>query len=210
MAPDEEKTPSRPRRLIKLILAGLVALYSVSNLVLFVLSCVAWSKAKDHASNDCILMGSVECGFTRWALYSLIAAAAMICFSITAVMAVSSVFRARGAPVDPLYVFRGIFFTLLLLAPIIYIGWSNLNVVLDDANAHYTMRAQEVICDEWGRVKPEFKDMQGYPDKDRACDMTDVNTGARFSGLGGAFILEVMDSNFLGTKAAFAMAHFNV
>ncbi|PNY23140.1 Uncharacterized protein TCAP_06911 [Tolypocladium capitatum] len=212
MASDGGKTRPRSHRLTKLILAGLVALYSVSNFVLFVLSCLAWSKAKGHVDSDnCIKMGFVGCGFTRWALYSFMAAAALICFVSTAIMAFSSVFRSRGAAVDPLYVFRGIFFTLLLLAPVIYIGWSNLFLVFDDADKHRATKTHEaLICEEWGRIKPEFANMHGYPAKYNACDSTVLNAGPGFGGLGGAFILEVADHEFLGAKAAYAMAHFNV
>ncbi|POR32144.1 Uncharacterized protein TPAR_07652 [Tolypocladium paradoxum] len=208
MARDGYNALPRSQRLTKLILAGLIALYSVSNLVLLVVSCVAWSSAKDRAdSRDCTLMGFVGCGFTRWALYSFIAAAALICFLITAIMALSSVFRTRGAALDPLYVFRGVFFTLLLLAPIIYLGWSNLIVVLSDANAYFTRKAQVAICEEWDRSKPKFSHT---PDDDHVCNTRDTHTGVSFGGLGGVFILEVMDPDFLSAKAAFAMAHFNL
>lgn len=204
-----EKTRPRSRRFSKSFLSGLVALYSVSNLILFVLSCLAWTKAKDHAaSRDCNLMAFVGCGFTRWALYSFMAASALICFVSTAIIALSSVFRARGAAVDPLYVFRGVFFTLLLLVPIIYLGWSNLSVVLSDADAYFTLKAQAAICKEWYRTHPELIPIQG---DDHACNnLEGLDTGVSFGGLGGAFILEVMDPDFLGAKPAFVMAHFNL
>lgn len=180
-------------------LALLVTLYSISNLLLFIFACKAWTKAKQRADSiHCRFLDSIECGFTRWALYTFIAAASFVCFVSTAIMSLSSWLRAKGSALDPLYIFRGVFFTLLILTPIIYLGWTGLTL----NPGHHDGKPPDTR-------KPSAV---GNVTDDLGCDATSLPPppGADFGSLGGAFILEAADKTFGGAKAAYGLAHFNM
>ncbi|KAG5914940.1 hypothetical protein E4U42_000229 [Claviceps africana] len=108
----------------KKFLTFLVASYGVTNFILIVMSLVTYHKTRKFVSMvDCTLPKYCYINMATWAVYPLIAIAAGICFLTALIMSFNMVVRARNAAVDPLYVFRGIIITLLVLTPAVAAGW---------------------------------------------------------------------------------------
>ncbi|PHH83736.1 hypothetical protein CDD82_3810 [Ophiocordyceps australis] len=131
------------RRLSKAILLTLILIYTTSNLILFATSASAWSLTRRHTTCH----SAVTCSPTRWSLYSILTPAALIAFVGSAIMAVNTLLYARAFPIDPLSVFRSVFFSLLLLAPILGLAWASPYTVDQD------IAALPSYSDTYGRTR---------------------------------------------------------
>ncbi|KAK2593410.1 hypothetical protein QQS21_008898 [Conoideocrella luteorostrata] len=107
----------------KSVLLFLVASYGVTNFILIVLALIANHRGKKYAKKHTDSSGPIGWDPDSYGPYSFVAAAASICCLTAIVMALNIAFRARKLAVDPLYVFRGVFFTLLVMAPVLIMGW---------------------------------------------------------------------------------------
>lgn len=119
-------------RLSKTLLIGLSSCYGICQFILFIMSAVAWSFAKKPGERgECILghpdyNGPAEgCGHSRWAIYPFITFGSLICFFTTAFMAFRATFHTQGSPLDAMYIFRGAFFTVLIMATLVLAGWTS-------------------------------------------------------------------------------------
>lgn len=191
---------------IKISLLGLVGLYALTNLTLFIASIHAWKQAKAAAGLRACSIGGLQCGFTLWGIYPLQATAAFVAFVTALTMAISCFSRTKGSSIDPLYVFRGIFFSLLALAPILFIGWSNLNYTsadfyngfIDDRyHWDYQSIQSETTFDEQDAVPRRYGILNSsFP-------------LPQFTGIGGAFVLQTM-AEVPGAGLAIVLVHFNM
>ncbi|PHH62708.1 hypothetical protein CDD81_6777 [Ophiocordyceps australis] len=120
-----------PGRLSKCILLTLILIYTTSNFILFASSASAWSLTRRHTTCH----SATTCSSTRWSLYSILTPAALIAFVGSATMAANTLVYARAFPIDPLFVFRSVFFSLLLLVPILGLAWSSPYTVDQDVVA---------------------------------------------------------------------------
>lgn len=185
------------------VLVGAVMAYSFQNFLLMIFSAVAWAKAKARVEDTPHFcgIGEIQCGFTRWGIYLAVSCAATIAFFTTMVMAVRSHTRAKGSVVDPMFVFRGIFFTLLVLASVVYIGWQDLNTmpnVIPDFNTLLQHSAATA-------------DISGCTNCSRGIYESNVDSYKyTYHGLGGGFLLEMADTGFTATKPAFVLLHLNL
>ncbi|KYK61449.1 hypothetical protein DCS_02591 [Drechmeria coniospora] len=118
---------TRRRITVKVMLAMLITTYATLHLILFAASADAWNKAR-HESCE---VAGLNCSFTLMAHHGIVAFVALVCFVTTAVMAVGALPRANELPLNPLYFFRAVLFTIFLLLPVVCIGWSNLRPVVD-------------------------------------------------------------------------------
>ncbi|KJZ72828.1 hypothetical protein HIM_07772 [Hirsutella minnesotensis 3608] len=123
----------RAQRFTKLTLVALMGIYHVLNVILFFTACVAWSKER-KASHEaaCNFFDALECGVVPWVIYSIIAAAAFIVSVTSGILAFHAVIGSRGVPANPLYFYRCTLFTLLVLIPVIFVGWSDLTFINHD------------------------------------------------------------------------------
>ncbi|QPH12666.1 hypothetical protein C2857_004933 [Epichloe festucae Fl1] len=203
----------------KTLLWLLVASYGITNFILIIMSLVTNHRTKTQvAENDC-RVGRVDCGLTAWGLYPFIAAAATVCFITAFFMSVNIGLRTRKtAAVDPLYVFRGVFFTLLVLTPVVMVGWVEPshaiytgNEVWPTPNASYPLIMGEPSA--WSRGNaglvgiPDEKDMA----EARLAEALRYAMGGVFSefvGLTGTFILRRMIN--LPGESTIMLAHFNI
>jgi hypothetical protein len=107
----------------------LLGVYTLANMILCFSSMVAGGKIKRQAEDGKCAIDGIECGMTVWFIYSVQSAMS----SLTATTAASmftmgmSTIQGSNSPLTPLYVFRGVFATLVVLAPIIFVGWSSLD-----------------------------------------------------------------------------------
>lgn len=186
----------------KVFLLGLVGFYAFSNFTLFIASVIAWKKAKAQAKLSYCGIGGLQCGVTLWGIYPFQASAALVAFVTGLVMTINGLCRTKGSSVDPLYVFRGIFFSLLALAPIVFIGWSNLNYlaagVVDD----------QVEYKHWGSPNSNWEEFTGgVPPQDRILNTPTVLP--QFTGIGGSFVLQSL-AEVRGVGLAIVLLHFNM
>lgn len=129
---DEKSDKPTAYHLSKVMLVGLTCCYGLSHIILFIMSAVAWGTAKNRANRaECLGMDPnvsprVDgCGHARWALYPFLTFGSLICSITSGIMAFRSCYHTKGAPLDAMYVFRGVFFTVLILATLVVIGWTN-------------------------------------------------------------------------------------
>ncbi|KID73192.1 hypothetical protein MBR_07637, partial [Metarhizium brunneum ARSEF 3297] len=175
-------------------------MYSLANFVLFVGSLVAWKKAEGQARGGRCSIQRISCGISAWAIYPFQAAAGLTSSFVAILMFTHGLLRTMRARLDPLYVFRGVFFTLILLVPIVVVGWSS---------SHYIYHGDEEelfsfgdLVDTRGNRYPHFEVTPG--------DFGNGNTSSfRFVEMGGAFILSTL-THVSGTAFAIAMVHINM
>ncbi|KAL7948290.1 hypothetical protein V8C42DRAFT_314006 [Trichoderma barbatum] len=167
------------------LLAYFVPVWSVLNFALALLSTVAWTTSRTRILSgpckDSSYGISAGCDFTRWGLYFFVAACATISSITAALMAFTSILRPKPSALDPIWVFRGIFFTLIPLMTITWIGWSTPDKPTG------ILKFPRELGDELGR--------------------TFYHRPMR--GIGGGFILEVMDP-WRETMPAFILLHINL
>ncbi|PNP49725.1 hypothetical protein THARTR1_09493 [Trichoderma harzianum] len=167
------------------LLAYFVPIWSLLNLALALLSTAAWIAARTR-----ILAGPCKnssygqnggCDFTRWGLYFFVSACATISTFAATFMAFTSILRPRPSALDPIWVFRGVFFTLIPLMTITWIGWSTPDKPT-------------------GILKfPRELEEQVAPHSFQR----------PLRGIGGGFIFEVMDP-WKETMPAFILLHINL
>ncbi|KAL7784259.1 hypothetical protein V8C43DRAFT_168548 [Trichoderma afarasin] len=167
------------------LLAYLVPIWSLLNLTLTLLSTTAWIAARAR-----ILTGPCKnssygqsggCDFTRWGLYFFVAACASISTFTASFMALTSILRPKPSALDPIWVFRGVFFTLIPLMTITWIGWSTPD------------KPTGIL-----KFPREFDD-----------DVAPHSFQKPLRGIGGGFIFEVMDP-WRETLPAFILLHINL
>ncbi|EXV03452.1 hypothetical protein X797_003252 [Metarhizium robertsii] len=110
----------------------LLAMYSLANFVLFVGSLVAWKKAEGQTVDGRCNIQGISCGISAWAIYPFLAAAGLTSSFVAILMFTHGLLRTMKARLDPLYVVRGVFFTLILLVPIVVVGWSSSHYIYHD------------------------------------------------------------------------------
>lgn len=171
----------RFRHLSSHLLIYFVLCWSVANLILVLLSTVAWIAARIRVLHGPCQQLGVGCDFTRWGFYLFAAVSAAISSTTAGLMALNTLLRPRNSTLDPVWVFRGVFFTLMPLMTMVYIGWSTPD-------------------------KPPG--ILKYP---RQLDVLDIDNPDQLPlrGIGGAFILEVMDP-WKETIPAFVVIHINL
>jgi hypothetical protein len=192
----DDKTHGACQRTTKIVLVSLTSLYSIVSFVLFIMSAGAWQKAYHRANNVASCMvGDPNCSLARWALYGFFTVAALI-FSITSgLIAFRGICHRKLSPIDPVFVFRGMFFTLLIMAPLLFIGWTP------------SFAAPSMDDDFYARsVCPDGSDdcnASALPGSTKWI----MPTSHSLAGLSGTFILESTDPFSKCGKSAMIMAH---
>lgn len=208
-------------KLTKTLLVFLVAAYGITNFVLIIMSLATNHLTRTQvAENDC-RVGRFNCGLAAWGLYPFIAAAATVCFITAFFMSVNISLCAKKTAVDPLYVFRGIFFTLLVLTPVVMLGWIKPshavytgNQVWPTSNVSYPLIVGEPSAWSRGNSDEKIMDEMRLVEARLAEALRHAMGGAmegafsEFVGLTGTFILQRI-INLPGASTVM-LAHFNV
>ncbi|KAL7788299.1 hypothetical protein V8C37DRAFT_388618 [Trichoderma ceciliae] len=163
------------------LLTCFVLAWSILNFVLVVFSSIAWITARSRVLDGPCNGHGIGCDFTRWGFYFFVAISATISSVTAALMALNSVHRPRHSVLDPVWVFRGVFFTLIPLMTITYIGWSTPDKPPGILKFPRQLRYPTV-------TEPEQPPLRG---------------------IGGAFILDVLDP-WKETIPAFIVLHINL
>lgn len=170
----------------RVVLGTLLAIHCILHIVLFVVSCIAWSALRKQAKGiNCDSATDTDCRATYWTLYNLTAAAALTCASTLATVAVRTCVANKGAPVDSLYVFRVVVLTTLLLMPFMCLGWPDMQIVVS------------------------YQDQKLNTDPTVA-SMLDDPRRTRLGVIAGTFVLEILDSGLTTARVASALTYFNV
>lgn len=182
----------------KVTLVTCTALYSVAHLILFFMSAVAWSSAKARANETPFSIGGIDTTLNRWGLYPFMTFGALVCFVTSAVMTIRSSCRIKGSPLDAKFIFRGIFYTLIIILPIVIAGWTN--PLLGAINPSPTMT---MACTEG-------------PSGESVCtpvtQQDNLSSGSmpHIGSVCGTFVMETFDAGYPGPKPAMTMIHFNL
>ncbi|KAK1242550.1 hypothetical protein MKX08_005362 [Trichoderma sp. CBMAI-0020] len=182
MSPTTKHARRRFRRLSSHLLIYFVLAWSAANLILVLFSTVAFIAARIRVSRGPCQQLGVGCDFTRWGFYLFAALSAAISSATAGLMAVHTLLRPRNSSLDPVWVFRGVFFTLMPLMTMVYIGWSTPD-------------------------KPPG--ILKFPRRQLDVFDVDVPEQLPLRGIGGAFILEIMDP-WKETIPAFVVIHVNL
>ncbi|KAG5953410.1 hypothetical protein E4U53_005697 [Claviceps sorghi] len=193
----------------KKFLMFLVASYGVTNFILFIMSLVTYHKTRQIVSTmDCTLKHCYV-NMATWAVYPFIAVAAAICFLTASIMFFNMVVRARNTAADPLYVFRGIIITLLVLTPIVAMGWvrPSVGIVMEKQIGEDSPGSHLPVTD-----KPTLwpGNTTGFIGIFAAMGSSEAMAGEAISyvGLTGAFLLRL--ARALPGAGTVALSHFNV
>ncbi|KAJ6786351.1 hypothetical protein PWT90_05136 [Aphanocladium album] len=189
-------------RSTKFVISTCTALYTVSNTVLATLSAIAWRQTQQDASKD------------RASLHGFIMMASIVTSLTSGLMATRMILHRRSSPADATWAFKGMLFTLVLLVPLLFIGWSalppppsftglewQLKSLLD--KPHPSETPDSTVTD-WTSVIQGLDELQS------------PNSPIRFGpfeytgGLAGAFILETAVTGAKLVKAAIVMFHVNI
>ncbi|KAM0461810.1 hypothetical protein ACHAO4_000995 [Trichoderma viride] len=182
MSPTARHARRRFRHLSSHLLIYFVLAWSVANFILVLISTVAFIAARIRVSRGPCQELGVGCDFTRWGFYLFAALSAAISSATAGLMALHTLLRPRNSSLDPVWVFRGVFFTLMPLMTMVYIGWSTPD-------------------------KPPG--ILKFPRRQFDVFDVDVSEQLPLRGIGGAFILEVMDP-WKETIPAFVVIHINL
>ncbi|KAG5978333.1 hypothetical protein E4U55_006233 [Claviceps digitariae] len=208
-----------PTNLSKKVLTFLVASYAVTNFILIIMSLVTYHKARKNVPiYDCALGGS-NCNMATWAIYPLIAVAATNCFITASIMSFNMLVRAKDTVVDPLYVFRGIFITLLVLTPIVVTGWVRPSVAVLTAQgthgSHPPIMGESVVSRNMTGLVGILGGMGSFiaveAGRESLAESLRNAAGSQFGsfiGMTGAFLLRV--AQHLPGAGTVALSHFNV
>lgn len=199
---EDGKVYTACQRVTKVLLSGLTSLYSVTNFILFIMSAYAWQTAQ-HRSRDmanCIV-GGQSCTMTRWNLYPFMTFAALIACLMSSLMALRAMSRGKSVPLDPVWLFRGMFFTLLIMTPLVFIGWTA------PASAGQFPSGGDFL----GKA-------HSCPDGSNDCTNTPILGSTTWdklmpqhlAGLSGTFLLESADSACMCGKPAMVLMHINL
>lgn len=146
------------------------------------------------------------CHPRRGALYVFIMTAAIVTTLTSGLMAVRSLLHRSSVPADHDWIFRGIFFTLVLLIPLLFVGWTSVpeqQLLSLDTMAHLKARA------DGGASDPRIP----FPSNGTGSLLPDIVFDHQpDSGIAGAFVIEAtivgLDTQIV--KAAIVMFHINV
>lgn len=180
----------------KVTLVTCTALYSIANLILFFMSAVAWSSAKARAEAVPFAVNGVDTSLNRWGLYPFMTFGSLVCCFTSAVMAFRSSCRIKGSPLDAKFIYRGVFYTLLVILPIVIAGWCSPLLGASNPSTVSTMACTESETGEPVCV-PTIQDKitSGLPHIGSVC---------------GTFVMETIDAGYAGPKPAMTMIHFNL
>ncbi|PON26303.1 hypothetical protein TGAM01_v204780 [Trichoderma gamsii] len=182
MPPTTKHARRRFRHLSSNLLIYFVLAWSAANLILVLFSTAAFIAARIRVSRGPCQYHGVGCDFTRWGFYLFAALSAAISSATAGLMALNTLLRPRNSSLDPVWVFRGVFFTLMPLMTMVYIGWSTPD-------------------------KPPG--ILKFPRQELDIYDFDVTEQLPLRGIGGAFILDVMDP-WKETIPAFVVIHINL
>jgi len=207
-----------PTSLTKKVLAFLVASYAVTNFILIIMSLVTYVKVRKNSPIIGCMLPDSNCNTAIWGIYPLIAVAATNCFLTASIMFFNMLIRAKDAAVDPLYVFRGILITLLVLTPIVAMGWVKPSVAFSTGQeiaqslhlSHAPITGGNTtglvgILDGMGGV------IAVEASRESLAEALHNAVGSQFGnfiGLTGAFLLRVVES--VPGVSTVALSHFNV
>lgn len=163
------------------LLIYFVLSWSIANFILVLLSTVAWVTARIRVLGGSCLGQGIGCDFTRWGFYLFAALSAAISSTTAALMALNTLLRPRNSTLDPVWVFRGVLFTLMPLMTMVYIGWSTPD------------KPPSIL---------KYPRQLGYLGLDDQEQLP-------LRGICGAFVLEVMDP-WKETIPAFVVIHINL
>ncbi|KAG6030761.1 hypothetical protein E4U41_007768 [Claviceps citrina] len=184
-----------PAGLSSKVLMLLVASYAVTNLILIIMSLVAYHRAKMRVSLDAHLPRRIDWNMAASSLYPLIAAAATVCFLTASIMLLNMLAHAKKAALDPLYVFRGVLVTLLVLTPVVVMGW-----IRPSAAVSARPRNGTLGTDGTGAARESHADGFLHHVVGTSC--------CGFVGLTGTFLLRAV-CNLPGASTVL-LSHFNV
>jgi hypothetical protein len=179
--PNQKQARRRFHYLTSHLLTYFVLCWSMANLILVVFSTIAWITARIRVLDGPYQGHGVGCDFTRWGFYLFVAISAAISSTTAALMALNTILRPRHSALDPVWVFRGVFFTLIPLMTMAYIGWSTPD------------KPPGIL---------KFPRQLSYPALDDIDQLP-------LRGIGGAFILDVIDP-WKETIPAFIVVHINL
>lgn len=198
-------------RATRVVLSACTALYSVVHLGLFILSAVAWRQA-DHTTkldDECLAQPQL-CNPTRGALHAFIMMASLVCFLTTGLMATRLIFHRQSSPTDSVWIFRGILFTLVLLVPLLFVGWSTaeqsrLPSVVINNYGDFLDVSSLLPRQETGNNSPIW---DPAPPVDYDGSLPDLSFGPRFpGGIAGAFVIESVIAGYDVVKTSIVMLH---
>lgn len=195
-------------KVTKLVLSSCTALYSASNLVLFILSAVSFHQARHAGKRWFNCLENIEmCNPSRWNLHAFIMMASLIAAVTSGILAVRCLRHRRVTPLDSVTVFRTIFFTLILFVPLMFIGWSPESAVMQPSAISAWMARQSY--DKDNNTNSTEQGMFGGFGSEGSMPAIDFGPGLSY-GLGGAFIIESFISGFRVIKATIFLFHANM
>jgi hypothetical protein len=201
-----------PEHISKAVISACVTLYSVYNFLLVILFARAWKVTQSRAAEQdwalCQIGLLPYCSASHANLHGFIMMAAIAAMLTSGLMAARLILQRRSIPVDLSWVFRGIFFTLVLLASPLYIGWT----VPSDLSPFLSITLLAVF-----RALGDFRDtdeahnITGIIDwvGDPALASSILNSQST-GGIVGAFVNEAGVHGSQVVKAAILMFHITV
>ncbi|KAJ3485309.1 hypothetical protein NLG97_g6843 [Lecanicillium saksenae] len=187
-------------RSTKFVLSTCTALYAVSNIVLTTLSAIAWKQTQLSA---------------RSILYAFIMIASMVTALTSGLMATRMTLHRRSSPADAVWVFKGMLFTLVLLVPLLFLGWTAPPQKLPlperlgwEAQSFLENYHPNGISDsnttDWTSL------IEGLDELDLPNSPIRLGPFGFSGGIAGAFLLESAINGAKLVKAAVVMFHVNV
>ncbi|OAA36921.1 hypothetical protein BBO_07896 [Beauveria brongniartii RCEF 3172] len=201
-----------PEYISKVVISAFVTLYSVYNFFLVILSARAWKVTQSSAAEQdwalCQIGLLPYCSASHANLYGFIMMAAIAATLTSGLIAARLILQRPSIPVDFNWVFRGIFFTLLLFAPPLYLGWT---VPSDLSPFFSTMLPAIFMALGDFRDSNEAHNITGIIDwvGDPALASSILNS-QRAGGIVGAFVIEAGIDGSKAVNSAIYMFHFTV
>ncbi|KAM3518907.1 hypothetical protein NHJ13051_007862 [Beauveria bassiana] len=208
------QTPSivAPEYISKVVISSCVTLYGVYNLFLVILSARAWKEAQSRAAEQDLALCQTGllpyCSFSHANLYGFIMMAAIAATLTSGLIAARLTLHRPSVPVDLNWVFRGIFFTLLLFAPPLYVGWT----VPSDLSPFFSIMLQAISMALGNFRDPnEAHNITAIIDWVRDPTLaSSILNSQRAGGIVGAFVIEAGIDGSSAVKSAIFMFHFTV
>ncbi|KAJ2954994.1 hypothetical protein NQ176_g11441 [Zarea fungicola] len=128
-------------------------------------------------------------------------------------MATRLIFHRQSSPTDSVWIFRGILFTLVLLVPLLFVGWSTaeqsrLPPVVINNYGDYLDVGSLLPRQETGDNAPLWVPA---PPIDYDGSLPDLFFGPKFpSGIAGAFVIESVIAGYDVVKTSIVMFHANI
>ncbi|KAM3550598.1 hypothetical protein MY1884_008172 [Beauveria asiatica] len=201
-----------PEYISKVVISAFVTLYSVYNFFLVILSARAWKVMQSGAAEQdralCQIGLLANCSASHANLYGFIMIAAIAATLTSGLIAARLILQRPSIPVDSNWVFRGIFFTLLLFAPLLYLGWT----VPTDLSPFFSIMLPAI-----------FMALGDFRDSNEAHNITgiidwvgnptlasSILNSQRAGGIVGAFVIESGIDGSKAVNSAMYMFHFTV